>query len=46
MKNIKLIIIFYIFVAVFAYALSLRASNLDRNDDLRNHNSSINLKIN
>lgn len=44
-KNIKIIALIYVGVALFAYALSLRVENLENRNDLRNHNQSIVLRI-
>lgn len=45
MKNLKPIILVYLFIAVFAYALSVRANNLESKEDLKNHNESIVINI-
>ena len=44
-KNIKVIALIYVGVALFAYALSLRVESLESKNDLRNHNQSIVLRI-
>lgn len=44
-KNIKIIALIYIGVALFAYSLSLRTERLESKDDIRNQNESIVLKL-
>lgn len=44
-KNLKVIAVIYVGVALFAYALSLRVANLESTDDIRNQNESIVLRI-
>lgn len=44
-KNMKIIGLIYIGVALFAYALSLRIERLEKSGDLRNQNESIVLRI-
>lgn len=44
-KNIKFMILIYVGVALFAYALSLRVERLESRDDISNKNESIVLKI-
>lgn len=44
-KNIKIIALVYVGIAVFAYALSMRVDRLESSEDLSNQNKSIVLRI-
>ena len=44
-KEIKIIALAYVLVAVFTYALSIRVESLDNISDTNNHNRSIVLKL-
>ena len=44
-KNLKLIVLIYVGVAVLTYALTLRVDKLESMEDLNNQNKSIVLKL-
>ena len=44
-KNVKIIALVYIGVAVLTYALTLRIERLEAQDDIENQNKSIVLRI-
>lgn len=44
-KNIKIVALVYVGLALFTYALTLRTDRLERSGDLRNHNQSLVLEL-
>ena len=44
-KNIKILALIYVGVALFAYILSLRVERLESKDDISNKNEAIVLKM-
>lgn len=44
-KNIKIIALIYVGVAVLTYALTLRIERLENQEDIKNQNQSIVLRI-